>query len=195
MTPEMTRGLVASILQHPHDHNWSIQGLGMLRTFLGSEHYRLHVWSTADATPNVSRLHDHPWHFTSYVVAGLITNKRFRVCTDDNRELAAETWQRVRIRCGPEGGVAGEPELAHLMREKPEKIMGGQWYAQQAQEVHESIPDDGTVSIIRRTSLDDPDHANVYFPVGQPWVSAGGARVANAQMVGRICKNALDRVF
>ena len=200
MTPEMTRALVRSILANPIDHDWSIQGLGMLRTYL-TDMYRLHVWSPEDATPNVSRLHDHPWDFTSYVVAGYIVNTRYSrvpAAIDHKTYLApsgATKWQHVRIRCGPDGGVAGEPGELLLVANVPEEIKEGEWYAQHAHEIHDTVPAGGTVTIIRRTKLPDPDHANVYFPMGQPWVSAGGAVVASSDIVKRICDRALERWF
>lgn len=197
MTPEMTRALVSSILRNPHNHSWSLQGLGMLRTYLDEKkRYRLHIWSNADATPPASRLHDHPWSFTSYVVAGGITNYRWLWTLDpfEAKRLGARMWNRVLVTCG-EACVAGVPEHCWLTAQKPEIITSGEWYMQHAAEVHDTLPEDGTVTIIDRKPGKDPDHAHVYYPLGEEWVSVGHVRYADAGTVKRITKLALDKWF
>lgn len=202
MTPGMTRALVESILRHPRDHNWSIQGLGMLRTYLGDNNeYRLHVWDSEHATPHVSRLHTHPWNFESYIVAGSLLNQRYRICASedidpDDPPNGVAGWHRVKISCGINGGmVEQDPDSTWLMRGKPEVIIGGQWYAQQAFEIHDTIPKDGTVTIIKRVIMPDPDHALVYVPVGDTFVSCGGAVTASGADVINICDKALRLWF
>src|SRR5260370_37840480 len=88
--------LVKQILQasvkEPMAFQWSIQGLGMLRLYL-SEETRMHVWSSLGRIPNVSPLHTHPWSFNSYVVAGKVVNKRYKIA-------AGEVYNRALITCG-----------------------------------------------------------------------------------------------
>jgi hypothetical protein len=47
-----TQASVLQILANPFDYKWTIQGFGMLRTYLDSEHSeRLHIWDPDIAVP------------------------------------------------------------------------------------------------------------------------------------------------
>jgi len=55
--------LVRHLLRHPETAEWSIQGLGMLRTYLGQVKdrvIRVNVWDNRYRLPNVAPIHDHP---------------------------------------------------------------------------------------------------------------------------------------
>jgi hypothetical protein len=47
----------------------------------------------------------------------------------------------------------------------------GDVYALQAHQVHESIPNAGTITLIERRPLADPDHATVFYEAAKGWVS------------------------
>jgi hypothetical protein len=199
MTLSTTQQLTQSILEHPHEREWSLQGLGMLRTYLDPEKtVRLHVWTEAGANEGVSELHTHPWDFSSVVIAGEVLNQRFarkgEVPASAPANIGAQKWQQQTIRCGEGGGLEGDPEEILLFALKAEHYPSGTRYRQSACEIHRSKPADGTVSIITRTFGADTEHAYVYFPVGQEWVSAE-PRAATFDEVGRICKNALEKWF
>ena len=195
-----SKALTRAILENPKDHDWTIQGLGMLRTYLDPEHiYRLHVWSTAHMNPGVSTLHTHPWDFESLVVAGEVMNVRYIELTRAQIEEAhttpnVATWQRQTIRCGEGGGLVGGPEDVFLQRQAGEKYIAGDSYDQKAAEVHESSPKHGSVTIIKRTFGSDTEHAYVYFPVGDEWVTAE-PRPAEPDEVACICADALELWF
>lgn len=189
--------LTQALLEDPLGREWSIQGLGMLRTYLDPNHkLRLHVWTTdhaADVKP--SELHTHPWDFNSQVIAGIVHNRRYVGMSDAQPiEDPYQQWQRQTIRCGVGGGLVGTPEIV-VLEERPIETYGaGDIYGQQAIEIHKSTPRDGTVTIIDRVFSDDADHAYVYFPVGEDWVTAE-PRPATEDEILKICKNSLNLWF
>ena len=75
---DVLRATVRDVLEHPYPREWTVQGFGMLRTYLDPDkRFRLNVWHSKLAIPNVSIVHDHPWHFTSWVMGGNFTNVRY----------------------------------------------------------------------------------------------------------------------
>src|SRR3954452_5652044 len=77
MLESPTIAMVRSILEHPSGRRWVMQDLGLLALWLdeGREH-RLHLWDPGDGDAD-PLIHDHPFDFTSTVVAGEITNTRY----------------------------------------------------------------------------------------------------------------------
>ena len=67
----------------------------------------------------------------------------------------------------------------------------GSSYAQSANEIHESFPTPGTVTVVERTFLPDSEHAYVYF-TGEKWGEAT-PRPATPEEVGAITGHALRR--
>src|ERR1039458_5729288 len=65
---------------------WTVQGFGFLRTYFGPpdapKRFRLNLWDSHFTVPDVSIIHDHPWHFTSIVIAGQLFNNRYIVEPD-----------------------------------------------------------------------------------------------------------------
>ncbi len=151
----------------------------MLRVYL-SKNVRLHIWHSAFAVPNVSRLHTHPWNFCSLVVAGSLVNKRYR--EPPNTGLTAEHAMSQIIQCGPGGCLKGEPRRTLLLSQAPELYAAGSTYYQHRDEVHDTIPKDGTVTLVTRTFDGDEDHARVFWPVGTKWVSAEPRTATKAEV-------------
>lgn len=183
----MIRHVVKAILENPDNYHWTIQGLGMLRTYFSPE-LRLHVWSPEHELPKVTKAHSHPWDFESYVVAGRMTNIRFF-----ENEYGAPFMAQV-IKCGCDAYTVGEPEHRRFLKKHPEVYVEGDSYQQIASEIHCTIPDPGTVTIIRRQFGADVDHATVICPQGEPWVSAE-PRPATLHEIHEITQNALKTWF
>lgn len=163
-----TESQVRDVLDHPFEHAWTIQGLGMLRTYLDPwEVERLHIWDTGTAVEDVSTIHDHPWDFRSRIVAGEIRNQRFVI---DGSELAAE-FLTAKIRCGAGGGLISDPVPVRICSEGVERYGPGDQYSQRAPELHESFPSRGAVTVISREFRTDRDVATVCWRTGE-WVSA-----------------------
>jgi hypothetical protein len=162
--------LVAKILAEPHAHKWTIQGFGMLRTYLKGN-TRLTLWNRIGKVPQVSMVHTHPWHFDSYVVAGRVVNTRYVEHTDEVRGMP---FMRQVIKAGEGGGLEDEPREVTLGVDCIDYVVAGETYRQTKDEIHRSDPVDGTITLCKRTVPDgnSPDHAYVYWPADYNWVSA-----------------------
>lgn len=166
----VTESQISEILAHPHDRKWTIQGFGMLRTYLDEhEVERLHIWDTETAVPEVSVIHDHPWDFTSRIVRGSVTNQRYLLDVGDGDPVTVG-----RIKTGEGGGLLDmQPRPGWLAARPAEVYLPGDTYQMDAPELHESIPSSGAVTVISRrfyTARDD-QFATVCWRTGD-WVSA-----------------------
>jgi hypothetical protein len=155
------------ILETADQRRWTIQGLGMLRTYLGGG-TRLHIWDDRFAVPDVSEMHNHPWNLFSFVCSGLIRNQRFEYSP------SGQLYKRQMLFCGAGGGLKGEPEDTTLELTTDEFLFPGDSYEQRAEEIHQSKPIRGTVTIVHRTVPQggSPDLASVFWGPGADWVSA-----------------------
>lgn len=189
-----TKPLVEHILRNAAKHEWSIQGFGMIRTYLGPKsnpkEIRLNIWDSSLAVPNVSTIHDHPWDFSSEIVAGCFVNVRY----DVPENFSSLTHSYIKIKTGIGGGYDPNaiPGAAGLLARRPELYMEGDVYTQIAREIHESIPYDGTVTINRRVG--DTEKARVFWPYGTAWVDAI-PRKAQIYEVETITQRALRKWF
>lgn len=172
MIDATVRSLVGYSLKHRHDFplaDWSQQGFGFLRLRLNST-ARLHIWDSRLRVKHVSDIHDHAqWEFSSYIVAGLLLNQRYRVVASDGIGVLHHT---ALIKCGVGGGMGTAPaQLVKLYPRPIESYGPGQTYQQNPDEVHRTHADDGTITLIeqRRTGVDT---AQVYWPYGEDWVDA-----------------------
>jgi hypothetical protein len=188
----VTKLLVRTILSHATSFDWSLQGFGMFRLYLSKEQ-RLHVWDDRFAVPNVSTIHTHPWHFTSYVVSGRMTDVLYEVHPLIPLAVpGSDSYEKQQIVCGPGGGACGPVEHVLLSKLQEVTIEEGQSYSLTADAFHESKPEPGTVTIIDREFREDTEHAYVCFPHGQKWVSAE-PRPALVKEVEAMAERALAR--
>jgi hypothetical protein len=178
---------VREILEKAYAYKWSIQGLGMLRLYL-SDSVRLHVWDSRYRITGVSPLHTHPWSFESYVVAGMVNNRRF---TESENHDGIPFWG-ARIKCGA-GTYIEDQTVVRLIPGRNEMYWAGQHYCQQADEIHESNPADGTVTLVERTFRADTEHARVFWEKGE--FGSAEPRTATPEEVTDITAAALKRWF
>lgn len=188
-----TKALVKHILTKARDYTWTLQGFGMLRTYLPDD-VRLHVWDDRYAVPDVSLIHTHPWDFESHIVAGKVTNKRYFASRYEcGIDWDYRDFMRRRIQPGEGFKILSDDEPVRLGSLKPEYYEAGESYRQQREEIHETECTRGTVTLVKRVR-GIADEADVYYPAGGQWVS-GEPRVATRQEVEDICDNALDSYF
>lgn len=187
--------LVQKLLEHGDGVEWSTQGLGMLRCYLAPE-IRLHIWDSEQKAEDVSELHTHPWDFESVVVAGVVENDRYVETEFDPEFDPGETnFLKGEIFCGEGGGLTEKPPVEVRLSKYPTEIFReGDVYAQKALEIHRSRPLSGTVTIIRRHFEGDRDHAFVYWPLGEEWVTAE-PRPATDDEVARVVEHSLKAWF
>lgn len=185
-SPGLVKNLVKAVLSSPYDLEWQVQGLGMLRTYLSDE-WRMHVWDERLKFKDVSEIHTHPWNFRSYVVAGVVRNFKL-----EYHHLGADYYRQT-IKCGVGGGLVDRPETVRLMMLHPDEYKEGDSYQEEAEEIHFSVPSDGTVTIVKREFLEDVDHAYVFWRTGE-WGSAE-PREATREEVTMTCSYALNTWF
>jgi hypothetical protein len=183
--------LVKQILNNATNYKWSIQGLGMLRLYLSDE-VRLHVWDNRYRIDSVSPLHTHPWNFTSDIVAGIVRQVRYTRAA--HWQSGGLDYSSTLIKCGAGAHTLEEPSTVRLLAAPMETYTQGQNYMQVADEIHESFPENGTVTIITRTFKADTEHAYVLWLGNGGFVSAE-PRTATESEVFSITQNALARWF
>lgn len=197
MTTE--KALLQALLEAPERLEWSLQGLGMLRTYLGTEK-RLHVWHSGYAVEGVSQMHTHPWHMESKILAGVVRQNRYMrpgMMTKAMLESEPpEEFMQQSLKCGVGGHLTEAPEQVWLRKGKLEEYGEGDVYRQFANEIHVSLPEDGTITVISRSIPQgaNPDLAYVFWPAGEEWVSAE-PRPATDDERDEIIGYALERWF
>ena len=183
MDISLNKALVRTILEHAEDYPWVIQEIGLLGLRLDDKReYRLHVW---DACSSVGEppVHDHPFDFTSTVIAGEMTNTRY-----EEDPLGVE-YRRVRYT--PPNEDDRRSDTVRLSATATTLSAGGQ-YQQLARELHDSRQLPGTVTIIRRTFTRDACELTVCNRDDIGWIS-GQSRPAAPVDVKRITATALER--
>lgn len=165
---EALTAAVRGILQNPRCQEWTVQGFGFIRCYLDPlKRWRLNIWDNDLATPNVSLIHDHPWRFDSYVIAGLLTNIRY---TEDAEHGDWYHWQVLVP--GIDGGARYPGGIVGLIRPRPDEVYGpGCKYAQGHREIHHTEFRDGTVTLNDRCRM-GADLARIFWPIGTEWVDA-----------------------
>lgn len=178
---------IIKILTQPLEHEWSVQGLGFMRTYLTNGAYhnetnRLHIWHSSLAIQGATKLHDHPWDFVSEVMFGVVNQTR-AVYVADESSLDGHAYMKQRILCGEGGGIDGESEEVRLCSGPIETYYAGQEYSQEAHEIHDSFPANNTVTVLTRQHKEDRDHANVFFSKGGEFVSAEPRPATRAEIL------------
>ncbi len=186
------RLLVKNLLtQAAYDHSiqkWSLQGFGMFRLYL-SKSTRLHVWSPKHAYADVDTIHTHPWSFTSHIINGSIHDIPY------GEASTGRAYKKQLIVCGPGGGACdmSKPEEVLIRAGFSQIFRGGSSYSKKAEDIHESQPSNGCISIIERRFRPDTEHAYVYWPAHRDWHSAE-PRAATGTEIVDMARHALDEL-
>ena len=97
MNERLSKALVLTILQHAEDFPWRVQDIGLMSLRLDDRReYRLHVWDPSNCVEEPP-IHDHPYDFTSTIIAGEMTNTRYE------EDPAGDEYVRFRFPPGAEG--------------------------------------------------------------------------------------------
>lgn len=189
--------LVRAILERHNAYDWTSQGMGFMRMKLGDA--RINVWDSVFRQPNVSDIHSHPWPLKSTIVSGMLINQRFE------EQSAAPLpgcnanflpYHSCSIQTGEGGGLKGDVRDVWLEAHRPDLHVATEdavsFYGQDAAEIHRSIYEDGTVTLIERPVTPSSVLAKVYWPSGTVWVTAEPKPVQPYDQQMAI-KRALDR--
>lgn len=173
--------LVRSILEQWKSYEWTVQGFGFLRTKLANVG-RIHVWDSRLATDLVSTIHTHPWPLRSTIISGELINCRFSTEGEEGADGGAMPYLRSKIATGEGGGLVGEPVPVLLFADRPESYAAGDTYRQDPQEIHRTIAQDGTVTLLERPQGPPLEEAHTFWPQGTYWVSAEPRKLSEWQI-------------
>ncbi len=164
MTDTLSKALVLTLLQHAEDFPWRMQDIGLMSLRLGDQReHRLHVWDPTDCVGEPP-VHDHPYDFTSTIIAGEMTNTRYE------EDPAGDAY--VRFRYPPGADVERRSDTVRLSSASTTFTEGHQ-YVQLARELHASWQLPGTVTAIRCSWVEAP-MLTVCLRDEDSWISAQG---------------------
>jgi hypothetical protein len=173
--------LVREILERPADRPWVMQDIGLLALRLDDRRvYRLHVWDPATCAGEPP-IHDHPFAFTSTVVAGELTNTLW--------EESPSGVEYERDRYTPPDEAGRVTDMVRLSGAST-TFSAGDSYRQLPHELHSGTQLPGTVTVLRRSCWDTRELTVCRRP-GSAWVSGQSRRAAPAE-VRRITTAARD---
>lgn len=182
---ENMRALAKFILSRPHAWPWTLQGLGMLRLYI-EPNLRLHIWDRRFAFPGATPIHDHlQWGLMSTVLSGELHNQRYIETS------TGAPYKKMKIKAGTGCKNLEEPTIVFLRGYEPERYRVGESYSQYPSEIHETIPRNGTVTLMNKTPTADPEAATVFWPADGDWGSAE-PRDATWTEVEKMCTYALS---
>jgi hypothetical protein len=128
------------MFQHAEDFPWRMQDIGLLSLRLDDRReQRLHVWDPSYCVGEPP-IHDHPYDFTSTIIAGEMTNARYE------EDPAGDEYVRFRFSPGAEGEWRSD---AVRLSSTTANFTEGCQYHQLADELHASWQQPGTVTAIR----------------------------------------------
>jgi hypothetical protein len=181
MSEALSKALVFTILRHAEDFPWRMQDIGLMSLRLDDHRERrLHLWDPGHLVGDPP-IHDHPYDFTSMIIAGELTNTRY---VEDS---AGEEYVRFRY------SVPAEDERrldAVKLAAAPETLTEGDEYYQLAHELHASGQEPGTVTAIR-CSWREPRELTVCLRDESAWRS-GNAREARREEIKAFTAKALE---
>jgi hypothetical protein len=181
MSDPLSKALVFTILRHAEDFPWRMQDIGLMGLRLDDQReHRIHVW---DPTHDMEDppIHDHPYDFTSTIIAGELTNTRY---TED---AAGDEYVRFRYSLAAED--QRRSDTVRLSTATQTLAEGGE-YRQFAHDLHASWQQPGTVTVIR-CSWGEPRELSLCLRDGDSWRS-GTARDATRREIKVFTAKALD---
>lgn len=183
----MQAALVRAILEQWKSYQWTVQGFGFIRTKI-ADIGRIHIWDSRIAVDLVSTAHTHPWPLRSTIISGELINQRF-VRSDDGLGMP---YMESDIKTGEGGGLSGDPRPVMLKTKVPEVYSAGRTYEQTPNEIHRTIAQDGTVTLLERPQGPPLELALTYWPTGTSWGSAE-PRLVSGWEIERTVIHALAR--
>lgn len=193
------RAFVTEVLRQPFSRNWTVQGFGMLRTYINGDLVRLSVWDhSLTYNPEPSMIHDHPWDFQSEIIAGRLTNTTYEVhplgATLEGHFLRFPQKAMMRtIKPGEGLQIHGDDVPVVLGVKSIKEYRAGFHYNQTHDEVHKTEFVDGTVTIVSRDRGNRQDVARTFYSTPE-WHQAK-PRPATHEEINRVCHSSFDRWF
>jgi hypothetical protein len=178
MSEMLSKALVLTLLQHAEDFPWRMQDIGLMGLRLDDHReYRLHVWDPSSCVGELP-IHDHPYDFTSTIIAGELTNTRYE------EDLAGDEYVRFRYVPGDEDQRRSDTVR---LSSRPSSFTEGDTYVQQAHELHASWQQPGTVTAIRCSWIEAPE-LTVCFRDEKSWKSGQGREATRHEIKSFVAK-------
>jgi hypothetical protein len=148
MSETLSKALVQTMLQHAEELPWRMQDIGLMGLRLDDRReYRLHIWDPSSCIEEPP-VHDHPYDFTSTIIAGALTNTRYE------EDSAGDEYVRFRYSPGAEDERRSD---AVRLSSTATVFTEGNQYRQLAHELHASWQQPGTVTAIRCSWVEAPE--------------------------------------
>ena len=149
MSETLNKALVLTMLQHAENFPWRMQDIGLMGLRLDDRREcRLHVWDPSYCVIGEPPIHDHPYDFTSTIIAGELTNTRYE------EDPTGDEYVRFRYSPGAEGERRSDTVRLSFTATT---FTGGNQYRQFAHELHASWQHPGTVTAIRCSWVEAPE--------------------------------------
>jgi len=172
MSETPSKALVLTMLQHAEGFPWRMLDIGLMGLRLDDRReYRLHIWDPSCCLGEPP-IHDHPYDFTSTIIAGEMTNVRYE------EDPAGDEYVRFRYPLGAE-----ENRRSDGVRLSSTAITftEGSQYRQLSGELHASWQQPGTVTLIRCSWIAVPE-LTVCFQDAGSWRSGQGRDATRDEM-------------
>jgi hypothetical protein len=181
MGETLSKALVLTLLQHAEDFPWRMQDIGLMGLRLDDRReYRLHVWDPSYCVGEPP-VHDHPYAFTSTIIAGELINTRYE------EDPAGDEYVRFRYTPGAEGDRRSDTVR---LSSTATTLTASNQYRQLAHELHASWQQPGTVTAIRCVWV-EASELTVCRRDEDSWHSAQG-RDATCQEIKTFTAKALE---
>ena len=179
MNERLNKALVLTILQHAEDFPWRVQDIGLMSLRLDDRReYRLHIWDTSNCVEEPP-IHDHPYDFTSTIIAGEMTNTRYE------EDPAGDEYVRFRFPPGAEGERWSD---SVRLSSRATIFNEGDQYHQIAHELHSSWQQPGTVTAIRCQWVKSPELLTVCVRDEGRWRSGQGREATREEVKGFVAR-------
>jgi hypothetical protein len=140
MSDTLSKALVFTMLRYAEEFPWRMQDIGLMALRLDDQRqYRLHLWDPS-CIVGEPPIHDHPYDFTSTIIAGELTNTRFV------EDAAGEEYVRFRYSMPAEDQRRADTVKLSAVSET---LAAGSTYRHLGPELHASGQQPGTVTVIR----------------------------------------------
>lgn len=154
---------------------------------------RLHIWNPEYCPPDLDICHSHTWrYFRSEILCGALRNVLYEeVPTGTVGGLRGIPHYRQRITADYQGTVYDDPRLVTLTPISAFKHGPGSSYDCHYWEIHETMPEPGTVTVIKIEGVDVPSADLYWRPSHRP--TQQRPREASTSIIRTFCGAALKQ--
>ena len=170
------RAMVKAILKSAGSYSWEVPANGRLTLVLEPNVAVINVFHSKYRVPNSTAIHSHTVDFRSDIIGGVMRQYRYlratagaghsagpeRSTADAGRGSTPQRYWEQELTLG--GRLAGEPVECLLKESELEVYRTGEYYEITADEIHQSVPEDGTVTLISRQYKTSPTSVSTFWP-------------------------------